>query len=110
MPAGCILHRETEHSIQLVVGDINDGIGRIKAMSAQLSENHPEEALSTGSPLLSLFMDLNDTLVETDSLETIHETGPFSGGGIKNRMFTRPAVDYMNPFLDPAFLGSPADD
>jgi hypothetical protein len=34
----------------------------------------------------------------------------FSGGGIKNRMFTRPAVEHVSPFLDPASLGSSADD
>jgi hypothetical protein len=83
MPAGCILPRDTENSIHLSVGDINDVIdviGPITAMSTQLSHNHPEEALSTGDLLLTLFMDLNNTLIDTGRLETIRDTGPFSGG------------------------------
>jgi hypothetical protein len=92
MPAGCIVPPDSDKLVQIDIDDIEDLINYISEMSVALSNDRPTDAYAVGLLLLENFSCLHDILCHTGYLESIQESGPLSGGAIKNRLLIRPSL------------------
>jgi hypothetical protein len=110
MPAGYIIPPDSDELVQIGFDDIEDLINCIREMSVALSNDPPTEAYAVGLLLLENFSCLHDVLCHTGYLQSIHESGPLSGGAIKNRLFTRPTLGVKTEHPNDCHLGSTADE
>jgi hypothetical protein len=89
MSAGCIVPPDSDELVHIGIDDTEDLMNCIRETSVVLSNDRPTEAYAVGLLLLENFSHLHDVLCHTAYLESIHESGPLSGGAIKNKLLIR---------------------
>jgi hypothetical protein len=110
MPAGCVVPPHSDQLVQIGIDDIEDLINCIRKMSVALANDRPTEAYAVGLLLLENFSRLHGVRCHTGNLESRHESGPLSGGAIKNRLLTRPSLGAKTEHPNECHLGSTADE
>jgi hypothetical protein len=110
MPAVCIVPPDSDELVQIDIDDIEDLINCIREMSVALLNDCPTEAYAVGLLLLENFSRLRDVLSHTGYFENIHESGPLSGGAMKNRLLTRPYLGAKTEHPNDCHLGGTADE
>jgi hypothetical protein len=88
MPAGCIVLPEDGELLSVDFGGICKIIDCIKGISWNLAANHSIAAYEEAEPLFHIFLALNGELNSKGFTESVPESDPLSGGGIKNRLFS----------------------
>jgi hypothetical protein len=86
MPAGCIVPPE---STNLVGADFGNIQGSVDELLGYLSTQQHHIAYGCGHQLMLSFANLRSQLLHGDHVASIRESSPWSGAGMKNRMFTR---------------------
>jgi hypothetical protein len=110
MSAGCIAPPDSDELVQIGIDDIEELINCIREMLVALSNDRHTEPYAVGLLLLENFNRLHNVLCHTGYLESIHKSGPLSGGAIKNRLLTQPSLGAKTEHPNDCHLWSTADE